>query len=82
MASLNYFAKLTDTGDNGAGPYTLTIEKNSTTGFSGGTAITPDFGATNALGVLNPQELAYAFARAVGDNIAAANTVDTLNSTA
>ncbi len=82
MAALNFFCKLTDTGDNGSGPYTLSIEKNSTTGFSGGTTITPDFGSTNSLGVLNPQELAYAFARAAGDVIAAANTVDTLNSTA
>ena len=79
MAALNYSIRLTDGGDNGAGPYSWTVQKNPTTDFSGGTALTLDGLANNTLGTLNPQEIMYLAARCIGDNIASANESDDLN---
>lgn len=75
----NYNILATDATINGQGPYTVTVLQNPTTAASGGTAITPDIGSTNALGTFNIQELIYSAARAIGDSIAAINQSDALN---
>jgi len=43
MAARNYTLILTDTGDQGTGPYTATAQLNPTTAASGGTAINITF---------------------------------------
>lgn len=76
MAALNYTIKLTDTGDNGSGPYTAVVFKNPTTDASGGTTLVT---LTNTGTVINPVELVAIAQGWISDNIAAANQSDTLN---
>lgn len=89
MAALNYSINLTDTSNNGVGPYTIQILKNPTAA-SGGTDISVRAGsvlsggalvnlATNPTGVINPQELMGYAAHVCGDDIANANQSDPLN---
>lgn len=79
MAALNFNFLMTDTGDNGTGPYVLTAIKNPSVPASGGTAITANI-PTGVTPVVNPIELLSYAEEAMINVIAAANTTDTNNS--
>lgn len=76
MAALNYSIYLEDQGDNGLGPYTVSLRENPSTPPAGGTEKLSD---TNALGTKNFGELAYLASQFAHSLIANANDVDDNN---
>lgn len=77
MAALNYTIEVLDTGDNGSGPYTMSLTQNANS-VAGGTSKLTD---TNSLGTENMLELIEHASRfAAGLNAAAQeSSTDTLN---
>lgn len=89
MAAINFSVNLVETGNNGSGPYTITLLQNPTAA-TGGTDVSANAGTvyfggaqvnltTNPVGTINPQELMAYAAHVFGDIIAAANQQDPLN---
>lgn len=75
MAALNYQIKLTDTGNNGAGPYTMVAYKNGTDPVVGGGSVLVTDTASALRNVHDLLEEAFQF---IGDDIAVTNsTADT-----
>lgn len=77
MAALNFSILLTDTGDSGSGPYTMSVRSNPTTDPAGGTVVYTDANTPN------PQANLFALlekAKAeIGNKITDTNSADTLN---